>query len=86
VDGRARIAAARTVHGRETKATREERSAASAKLSRLEDAMRVLGMTFAPRTRGRKARGYSPVRTVKDVQEMMADDLLHLNKGSFGGR
>ena len=86
VEGRARIAAARTVHGRETKATREERSAASAKLSRLEDAMRVLGMTLSPRTRGRKARGYSPVRTVKDVQEMMADDLLHLNKGPFGGR
>ena len=48
--------------------------------------MSVLGMTLVPRTRGRKARGYSPVRTLQDVQEMMADDLLHLNKGSFGGR
>jgi hypothetical protein len=48
--------------------------------------MRVLGMTFAPRTRGRKARGYSPVRTVKDVLGMMADDLLHLNKWSVRGR
>lgn len=85
VEGRSRIAAARTVHGRETKVMREERSAASAKLSRLEDAMRVLEMTSAPRTRGRKARGYSPVRTLNDVQQMMADDLLHLNKGSFRG-
>ena len=80
-EGKARIAAAHTVHGRETKAVRAERSAASARLSRLEDAMHVLGMTSATRTMGRKASGYVPIRTVQDVRLMMIDDFLHPNRG-----
>lgn len=80
-EGKARIAAAHTVHGQETKAVRVERSAATARLSRLEDAMHVLGMTSAPRTRGRKASGYVPIKSVQDVRQMMIDDLLHPNRG-----
>ena len=80
-EGKARIAAAHTVHGQETKAVRVERSAATARLSRLEDAMHVLGMTSAPRTRGRKANGYVPIKSVQDVRQMMIDDLLHPNRG-----
>jgi hypothetical protein len=53
-EGKARIAAAHIVHGQETSAARAERSAGSAKLSRIEDAMYLLEMTTAPRTRGRK--------------------------------
>lgn len=80
-EGKARIAAAHAVHGQETKAARAERSAASARLGRLEDAMHVLGMTSATRTRGRKAIGYVPIQTVQDVHLMMIDDALHPNRG-----
>ena len=80
-EGWARIAAARTISGFETKAARAERSAALARLSQLEDAARVLGMVEGPRIRGRKANGYVPVRTVEDIKRMMLGDLPHRNKG-----
>ena len=80
-EGKARIAAAHTVHGQETKTVRAARSAGSAKLSRIEDAMYLLEMTGGPRTRGRKARGYVPVRSLTDFKLMMLDDLLHSNRG-----
>ena len=80
-DGKARIAAAHTVHGRETQEKRAERSAASARISRLEDAMYVLKMTTSPRSRGRKAAGYTAITSVKDVVRMVIDDLLHRNTG-----
>jgi hypothetical protein len=76
-EGRASIAAARTVHGRETRQARSERSAASAKLSQLEDAARLLGLMNGPRTRGRKANGYVPLRTLDDVKRMAEADLLN---------
>jgi hypothetical protein len=79
LEGRARISAARTVHGQETRAMRSERSSASARLSQLEDAMHVLGLTDAPRIRGRKAEGYVPIRTLEDVRVMVLDDFLHRN-------
>jgi hypothetical protein len=79
--GKARIAAAHTVHGRETREQRAERSAASARISQLEDAMHVLKMTTAPRTRGRKATGYKPITSVESVVQMLIDDFLHRNTG-----
>lgn len=82
IQGKARIATAQTVHGRETKANRSERSAISAKLSQLEDAMRILGMTDALRCRGRKARGYAPIRTLNDVRQVLLNDLQNPVKGS----
>ena len=85
-EGKARIAAARTVHGQETKVARAERSAASARLSQFEDAMHVLGMTSETRCRGRKAQGYVPVRTMADVKRMVIDDLLHRDRGSVEGQ
>jgi hypothetical protein len=78
-EGKARIAAAHTVHGQETHAARAERSAGSARLNRIEDAMYLLEMTTAPRTRGRKARGYVPVKTLDDVRQMVLDSVLHPN-------
>ena len=75
-EGKARIAAAHTVHGRETNEIRAQRSASSARLSQLEDAMHVLQITTATRIRGRKAAGYVPIRTVDDVRMMVIDDLL----------
>jgi len=71
--GRQRVAQANTTHGDSTKAARLEHSKASAQLSQLEDCMYVLGMTAEPRTRGRKAAGYQPVRTLEDVKRMMLE-------------
>jgi hypothetical protein len=81
--GKARIAAAHTVSGQETKAARLDRSSASARLSQYEDAMHVLGMTNAPRSRGRKARDYVPVETIEDVKSLFIDEALHPVRGVF---
>ena len=78
-EGKARIAAAHTVHGQETKTARDERSAGSARLSHIEDAMYLLDMTNAPRTRGRRARGYVAVKTFDEVRQMFFDIVLHPN-------
>jgi hypothetical protein len=83
--GRQRIAQAHTKHGGSTRAARLQLSTASAELSRLEDALHVLGMTAAPRTRGRKAAGYRPVRTLEDVKKMVLDSNKHSLKGSVEG-
>lgn len=76
-EGKARIAALHTVHGQETRAKRAERSAASARLSQLEDAGYLLGLMTGPRGRGRKARGYVPVKTLEDATRLMLDNCLH---------
>jgi hypothetical protein len=74
-EGRARIAAARTTHGQQTKEALAAHSAASARLARLEDAMFVIQMTQSDRKVGRKARGYVPVVSVDDVRRMVAEDV-----------
>jgi hypothetical protein len=57
VEGRARVASAKTVHGRETRAAREERSRELAHLAALEQVARLIGMITGPRSRGRKPSG-----------------------------
>ncbi len=84
-EGRRRIGAAHLKHGEATQEARQEDSLAAARLRRLEDAMYVLGMTTAPRTRGRKSQHYLPVRTVDDIRKMMIEAELHLNRGSLEG-
>jgi len=81
LEGRSRIAAAHYKHGESTKKARAEYSKASATLSKLEDAMHLLKMTTAPRTRGRKPSGYMPVRSTHDVIQMVLD----MEKHSVGG-
>ena len=73
LEGRSRIAAAHYKHGESTKAARAEYSKASATLRKLEDAMHLLKMTTAPRTRGRKPSGYKPVRSAQDVIKLVLD-------------
>lgn len=80
--GRLSVAVAHTKSGRYTKAAKLESSRSSARLARLEDAMYVLQMTTAPRSRGRKSALYVPVTSVKEVRAMMIDDLLHHVGGS----
>lgn len=80
--GRQNVVDAHTKSGRYTKASKLDSSRSSARLARLEDAMYVLEMTTAPRSRGRKSALYLPVTSVKEVRSMMIDDLLHLVGGS----
>jgi hypothetical protein len=59
------------VHGRRTLKAQAEQSATSRRLQQLEDAMHVLGMTNAKRSRGRKALGYSPITLVEEIEKMI---------------
>ena len=59
------------VHGRRTLETQAEQSATSRRLQQLEDAMHVLGMTTAKRSRGRKANGYCKITSVDEVKKVI---------------
>ena len=85
-EGRQRIAEAQTVHGRDTKAARLERSRGSLRLAQLEDMMFVLKMSSAPRSRGRKPKGYTPLLTIEDVCRVLIDTELHSVRGAPDGR
>ncbi len=81
-EGRKRIAAANTKTGQYTKTTKLAMSKNSAHLAQLEDAMHVLGMTKATRTRGRKSAFYVPVTSVQGVCQMFLDAELHKAEAS----
>lgn len=81
--GRQRVIAALTKSGRYTKDAKYDQSRASARLARLEDAMHVLGMTKASRTRGRKADSYVPVTSIEDIENMFINDELQLDVASM---
>ena len=83
--GRQRVIAAHIKSGRYTKEAKHDQSSASARLARLEDAMHVLGMTTASRTRGRKADSYVPVTCIQDVAAMASDGELHIDGASPEG-
>lgn len=59
------------VHGRRTLEAQAEQSATSRRLQQLEDAMHVLGMTTAKRSRGRKALGYSPITSLDEIIKVL---------------
>jgi hypothetical protein len=82
VEGRKSIANAHYKHGNASKNARQDYSEASAHLRQLEDAMYVLKMTSAPRTRGRKPLGYKPVNSMHDVKHMILDIEKHQARGS----
>ena len=71
VQGKASSAAAHIKSGRHTKAAKAERSKSSTRLLLLEDAMHILDMTRATRTRGRKTLEYKPLTSDSDVREML---------------
>ncbi len=85
-EGRLRIALRKTQHGGETRQARTERSEKTALLAHLEDIMHVTGMTTAPRTRGRKPLGYSPITTLQDAFDFAARQFLHSNKAGKQSR
>ena len=75
--GKARSAAAHIKSGEFTKHAIRERSQKLAEMMQLEDAMHVLKMTTATRTRGRKPSGYMPLTTIKDVVMFALDKELN---------
>lgn len=59
------------VHGRRTLEAELEQSATSRRLQQLEDAMHLLGMTTAKRSRGRKGSGYYKITSVDEIKKAM---------------
>lgn len=59
------------VHGRRTLEAQVEQSAVSRRLQQIEDAMHLLNMTTAKRSRGRKANGYYKITSVDDIEKML---------------
>jgi hypothetical protein len=80
--GKARSAEARIKTGEFTKQSIKERSQKLAEMMQLEDAMHVLKMTNAERTRGRKPAGYKPLTTIKAVVMFALDKELNKPKPS----
>jgi len=73
-----RISEANTLHGQSTKAAKKQHRHGSSLIRELEDAIALLKMGEGPRIRGRKPRGYKPVRTQADVVRMIQERLLHI--------
>ena len=80
--GKARQRASVVTSGNYTKESIEDRSRSALRLAGLEDAMYVLRMTVAPRTRGPKPKGYKPLVTIDDVKRFLLDNPLHLPERS----
>ena len=57
------------VHGNRTLEAELQHSAACRRLQQLEDAMHLLGMTTAKRSRGRKANGYCKITSLDEIKE-----------------
>ena len=76
--GKAKQKAAVTKSGNYTKESSEASVSSLRILHGLEDAMYVLEMTSAPRTRGRKPLGYQPLKTLDDVIQFALDNPLYL--------
>ena len=72
--GKASQRAAVTTSGRYTKDAMANMARSALRLAGLEDAMYVLNMTTAPRTRGRKPKGYVPLHTIEDVVQFALDN------------
>lgn len=81
-EGKARIAAAHLVHGRDTNQRRQERSESSLRLAQLEDVAHAIGLiTSATRTTGRKPLGYRAIRTLDEATAWVVEDALHRDNG-----
>ena len=59
------------VHGGRTLEAEKQSSEKIAQLQMIEDAMHLLGMTTAKRSRGRKALRYSPITLVDEIKKVI---------------
>jgi ribosomal protein L40E len=80
--GKAKQRASVVTSGYHTKEAIEARARSARILASLEEAMYVLKMTSAPRTRGRKPLGYVQLKTIEDVAQFAADNPLLLPERS----
>ena len=80
--GKARQRSGVLKNGNYTKEAMEDRARSVRVLAVLEDAIYLLGMTDAPRTRGPKPKGYKPLVTFDDVKRFVIDNPLHSPEGS----
>ena len=78
-EGRLRCAAAKTIHGRETREARNERSLASARLAVLESVGFAIGLMSGGKTRGRR-----PDRMAGAYPELQALLKLHIKSRKNG--
>ncbi len=75
--GKARQRTAVLKTGDYTKEAMEDKARRVRVLAGLEDAVCILKMTTAPRTRGRKPLGHVPLKTIDDVVKFALDNPLH---------
>lgn len=80
--GKSRQKAAVTKSGNYTKESSDARTSSMRMLHGLEDAMYVLEMTDAPRTRGPKPKGYKSLVTLDDIKRFVVDNLQHMSEAS----
>jgi hypothetical protein len=58
-------------NGSRTQEAQKQSSEQSARLQMLEDALHLLGMTTAKRSRGRKASGYCEITSVDEIEKVI---------------
>jgi hypothetical protein len=80
--GKARQRAVVMKTGSYTKEAMEDRARSLRILAGLEDALYILKMNDAPRSRGPKPKGYKPLVTLEDVKRFVLDNPLHLPERS----
>jgi hypothetical protein len=59
------------VHGGRTLEAQAEQSATACRLQQLEDAIHLLNMTTAKRSRGRKANGYCKITSMDEIKKII---------------
>jgi hypothetical protein len=59
------------VHGNRTLEAQAEKSAVSRRLQQIEDAMHLLKITTAKRSRGRKASGYCKIKSLDEIKKVI---------------
>jgi len=59
------------VHGGRTLEAQLKQSSTSRKLQQIEDAMHLLGITIAKRSRGRKASGYYKIKSLDEIKKVI---------------
>jgi hypothetical protein len=74
--GKQRIVESKTVHGRETRAIREQRSNDLAYLRQLEDVGRMFQVIGGTKTPGRKPARYRPLRTQEEARRWLVLNVI----------
>jgi hypothetical protein len=74
--GKQRVAESKTIHGRETRAIRAQRSRDDAYIRNLEDTGRVFGFISGTKTPGPKPASYRPLCTEEEARQWLVMNLI----------